>query len=468
MKDNRDYFERAHALSAAVIGFEFEFFSNITKGRAADALSKLLGKKVEVSDKYHSKIKVTSDKFKLEPDYSGGSNMFEFITGPLNYNEAIPIMIKTLQWIDENGWTNEKSAFQFSVSFNKNRPDIKDDIMVMDQLKFILGLDESFILSKFANRSKNVYAKSIKRVLPRNRYSILENINTIDPKMFKIPSDKYYGVNFTKAKDGYLEFRYLGGKDYQKKISDIREVIDYVVIYLYDLLSKRLSGYTKEDLEKLREMMSDYGKIVKCFSNPELFFMYYPDFHVFVDLKGFDENIKTYFPSIRDKIFDLVVEGGITDCYFNYDTSTGRYQVKDARIRNAFEISDVDIVNCDVKGSNIRKCNIYHSKVRKSSVSDCYIVNGNEVVNSKVEDTIVDPANTLKECFINCPQKSVNCDIEGGVFRAGILGDASRVSKETQKVKGWNEVRSERFVTDRKLQDLNDKYFRAKFGDINY
>jgi hypothetical protein len=160
-------------------------------------------------------------------------------------------MIKTLRWIDENGWTNEKSAFQFSVSFNKNRPDVKDDIMVMDQLKFILGLDESFILSKFANRSKNVYAKSIKKVLPINRYSILENINTIDPRMFKIPSDKYYGVNFTKAKDGYLEFRYLGGKDYQKKISDIRDVIDYVVIYLYDLLSKRSIGYTKKDMHKL-------------------------------------------------------------------------------------------------------------------------------------------------------------------------------------------------------------------------
>jgi hypothetical protein len=286
--------------------------------------------------------------------------------------------------------------------------------------------------------------------------------------MFKIPSDKYYGVNFTKAKDGYLEFRYLGGKDYQKKISDIRNVIDYVVIYLYDLLSKRSSGYTKEDLEKLRDMMKDYGKVVKCFSNPELFFMYYPDFHVFVDLKGFDENVKTYFPAIRDKIFDLVIEGGITDCYFNYDTSTGRYQVKDARIRNAFEISDVDIVNCDIKGAYLRKCNVYHSKIRKSSLSDCYIVNGNEVSGSKVEDTIVDPANTLKEFFINCPEKSVNCDIEGGVFRAGILGDASRVSKETQKVKGWNEVRSERFVTDKKLQDLNDKYYRAKFGDINY
>ena len=149
MSDNRTYVDKLHALSSSVIGFEFEFYTNLLRGRAAESLSKLLKKKVHVSEKYHSNIPVDLNNFKLEPDYSGGSKMMEFITGPLPYNEAITILIKTLKWIDENGWTTDKCAFQFSVSFDKSRRDIKDKMENLDKLKFILGLDENFIYSKF-------------------------------------------------------------------------------------------------------------------------------------------------------------------------------------------------------------------------------------------------------------------------------------------------------------------------------
>ena len=30
-------------------------------------------------------------------------------------------------------------------------------------------------------------------------------------------TEKYYGVNFSKLPHDYIEFRYLGGKDYEKK-----------------------------------------------------------------------------------------------------------------------------------------------------------------------------------------------------------------------------------------------------------
>jgi hypothetical protein len=223
MTDNRTHFDKLHALSSSVIGFEFEFYTNMLKGRAAESLSKLINKKVVVSERYHSGVVVDASTCKLEPDYSGGSKMMEFITGPLPYNEAITILIKVLNWIDENGWTTDRCAFQFSVSFDKFRKEVKDRIENLDKLKFILGFDENFIYSKFGDRSKNVYAKSIKRVVPRNRFSMIENLTTIDPRMFKVPEDKYYGVNFTKIPKGYLEFRYLGNRDYQKKSKDIRD-----------------------------------------------------------------------------------------------------------------------------------------------------------------------------------------------------------------------------------------------------
>lgn len=468
MKDNRTHFDKLNALSSSVIGFEFEFYTNMLKGRAAESLSKLLNKTVKVSDKYHSNLSVDSKTFKLEPDYSGGSKMVEFITGPLPYQEAIPILIKTLNWIDENGWTNDRCAFQFSISFDKFRRDVKDRIENLDKLKFILGLDEGMIYSKFGNRQKNVYAKSIKRVVPRNRFSIVENLTTIDPKMFRVPEDKYYGVNFTKIDKGYLEFRYLGNRDYQKRIKDIREIVDYVVLYLYDLLSHRISGYDQNDLKKLQSMMNEYTKVVRSFSNPDFFFRNFPDFHIFVDLKGWDENIKTYWPVIRDKVFEIIVEGNVKSGYFNYDTTTGRSQLKDARSREALGLNDLDLISCDVKNGILKNCNIYSSKVKKSSFENCYIVSDCEVESSKLKDTLVDFTNSLKDCFIDCEGKNINCKIEGGVIRAGNIGENAEVSEETMKVKGWDELRKQRFVTDRRLKDLNDKYNIPRFGNMNY
>jgi hypothetical protein len=438
------------------------------KGRAAESLSKLINKKVVVSERYHSNIVVDANTCKLEPDYSGGSKMVEFITGPLPYNEAMTILIKVLNWIDENGWTTDRCAFQFSVSFDKFRKDVKDRMENLDKLKFILGLDENFIYSRFGNRAKNVYAKSIKRVVPRNRFSVIENITSIDPKMFKVPEDKYYGVNFTKIPMGYLEIRYLGNRDYQKKTKDIREIIDYVLLYLYDLLSHRISGYSREDLAKLQSMMNQYTKVVRSFSDPEFFFRNFPDFHVFIDLKGWDENIKTYWSVVRDKIFDIIVEGNVTSGYFNYDTTTGRSQLKDARSREALELKDIDLILCDIKNGIIKNCNIYSSKIRKSSIEQCYIVRDNTVISSKVKDCVVDFGNELEDCFIDCAGKSINCKIKEGVLRAGEIGENADISKETLKVKGFEDLRKERFVTDNRLKDLNNRYNNPRFGNMNF
>lgn len=468
MSSNRNHFDILNALSSSVLGFEFEFYTDMLKGKVADALGKILNKKVIVSEKYHSKTPIDRNTFKLEPDYSGGSRMVEFITGPLPYDEAIPIMIKTLNWIDENGWTNDKCAFQFSVSFDKFRPEIKDRIENLDKLKFILGLDEGRIYQKFGNRSKNVYAKSIKRVVPRNRFSILENITSIDPRMFKVPEDKYYGVNFSKLKDGYLEIRYLGNRDYQKKIPDIREIIDYVVLYLYDILSRRISGYSKEDVSKLQSMMNDYAKVVRSFNNPEFFFRNYPNFHLFVDLKGWGENIKSYFPVIKNKIFDLIVEGNVTSGYFNYDTTTGRYQLKEGRSRDAFIIDEIDLIDCDIKNGFLSNCNLYNCEIKKCQLENCHVVSGSDIISSKLKSTKVDYTNTLKECFIDCEGKNLNCKIDGGVLRGGTVGEYAEISDETMKVKGWDELRKKRFIPDRRLKDSNDAYFIPKFGNMNF
>jgi hypothetical protein len=56
----------------------------------------------------------------------------------------------------------------------------------------------------------------------------------------------------------------------------------------------------------------------------------------------------------------------------------------------------------------------------------------------------------------------------GGVLRDGNVGEYAEISKDTIKVKGFNDIRNERFVTDKRLKDLNFEYKRSKFGNLNY
>jgi uncharacterized protein YjbI with pentapeptide repeats len=323
------------------------------------------------------------------------------------------------------------------------------------------------VYSSFGNRTNNVYAKSLKKIVPVNKFSILENITTIDPKLFKLPGEKYYGANFTKLQDGYVEIRYLGGKDYQKKIGPILEVTDYVTLLLHDILSGK-KGYGQGDVEKLQEMMRQHTKVVRSFSNPDSFFVNYPDFHVLVDLKGYEENIKTYWSHIREKIFDLIVEGGINSCFFNYDTSIGRFQIKDAKSKNGLILKDIDIFDSVVKNGKLSNCNLYGTRVKNSELYDCKLVFGNKLFESKFQNSIADYGNLLENCYIDCPQQMVDCEVKGGVLRKADLGRNSLISEQTEKVKDFNEIRTSRFISDSRLKNLNDPITKIKFKNINY
>ena len=463
---NISHFDKSQLLSSAVLGFEFEFYSEMVRGRIVDSLSKLLGKKIILSNRYHSKVPVSRDVFKLEPDYSGGSKMNELITGPLPYSEAMPVLIKVLKWIDENGWTTDECAFQFSLSFDKADRTLSK-MEELDKLQFILGIDEGLIYSKFGNRRNNVYSRSIKKVVPRNRFSILENVSHIDPQLFKIPDEKYYGANFTKVPQGYLEIRYLGGRDYQKKISAIREVIDYVLLYTSDILSGR-RRYSKTDLENLKTMMKEYSKVVRSFSNPESFFMNFPDFHLLVDLKGYEENIKTYFPTIREKVFNIIVEGNVKNGFFNYDTTNGRFQLKDAKIKSASILDDLDLINCKVRSSKLNNCRIYGCDIKNTEIYNSEIVNANKLSNCKLKDTSASYGNSIDSSYIDSPQKMIDCTVKGGVLRKGDLGRNAEVSKETERVKDFNDIRKGRFIADSRLKNLNDNINKTRFKNQNY
>jgi hypothetical protein len=417
---------------SAKLGFEFEFYSNLNRNDIASKLGKVLGKKILVFSKYHSNFVPTKDIFKLEPDYSGGSKMVEFITGPLPYYEAIAILIRTLKWIDENGYTDKKCAFQFGLSFdNTIYPDIPS-MGKLNKLKYVLGFDEEFIYSRFPDRRDSLYAKSIKRILPTNKFVDPTNISFIDKNLFEVPVGKNMGMNFLKLDDNYVEVRYLGGKDYQKKYSSIKEVIEYILTYTVRTLESN-DYFTDNDLKILKEILRNVYKNSSTFIDANSFQKNYPHLNMMVDLRSDPEIVKSFFMNFRDFLYDIIVENGITEGFINYDSSLGKYQLKEVTTDKAHLLQDYDILNSKISG-NILNCRIFASDITDSTIEDCDLVTNNEIKKSKVIYTDIMFSNVLHDCYIDNKDKEINAEIFGGIIRSGFIGGLASISPETEVI----------------------------------
>ena len=227
MKIKKSYTE-AEILDGAKIGYEFEFYSNLPIEKTSRSIAKYISKRVvipmalsnikEPKPLYHSPITPSSDIFKLEPDYSGGKNMMELVTGPMSYKDARNTLIKMFEWIKDNGYTNERCSIHANISLDPNKLPTLVNIPQMNVAKFILDFDEKPIYAVFPQREESVYARSIKNLRPNKIMFYSPSLEEFSRSTMAIPDEKYFGVNFTKLEKGYLEYRYMGGKIIKQKL----------------------------------------------------------------------------------------------------------------------------------------------------------------------------------------------------------------------------------------------------------
>lgn len=455
---------------SAKIGFEFEFYSKFSREEIAKSLGENLGKKIKVFKRYHSSFSPTSDIYKLESDFSGGVKMVELVTGPMNYYEAIPILIRVLKWIDTYGWTDEKCAFQFGLSFDRAKYPLITDFRNLNPLKFVLGFDEQFIWDRFPDRKGSLYAKSIKRITPINKFLKSGKDIIIDKNSYSVHTEKNMGINLLKLEEGYMEVRYLGGKDYQKKYVQIKEIMDYIVEYTFNTLVNN-DSFTPNDISTLRNIMSDVYKSSQTFIDADSLIENYPDFHVLVDLKEDMQILKSYFSVIRDVLFDLIVENDVTSGYLNYDTQISKFQLKDANTEKANLLRDIDIVDCVIKG-NVSNCRLFGCILDNCQVEDSSFVINNNVKDSKISFSDLNIGNFFENCYIDSKEKEINCEVKGGIIRSGYIGSLAEISEETEVVsdaldaKGkGDKMKGRSIFTDRNYVDVEKPV--TGFADMN-
>jgi len=407
--------EQLNAIYSSKIGLEFEFFSNSNLSETKNSVSRVLNKKIYIEEKAHSAFSPTGDVFKMEPDNSGGTGMIELVTGSLPFVESKLIIAKMLKWIRENGSTNDKCSIHVNISFDVSKIGPNINISKLDIGKFVLSFDEDKVYEAFPNRKNSVYAKSIKHIFPLNGMSRMSTAAAIWHN-YQFVNEKYYGINFTKLPKNYIEFRYIGGKDYHLRYDDIMKLSEHFIVSLYECLKN--PTYSESDLNQLNEILKKYNTIREAYKSFSNFKKIFTKINLLIDLKTATSIIETYYPKIRNAIFEIIMKGDMKEGLINYDTDTSKLQIKDAKLIRCFEIVGIDIVDSEIKG-NIINCDIFNSKISDASVMSSNVFGASKITDSKVCDSYVSKNVTCKNSYIFGRNGIFSGTLDGGIFREG-------------------------------------------------
>lgn len=434
------FLNQSHILKNAVIGFEFEFYlKDLSFYKTLELMNQEFSPiKVWGFRQYHSDFKPDDKNFKIEPDLSGGSNMVELVTGPMDFYNAKYFLIKIIKFIQTHGYTNEKSSIHFNLSFSNK------DLNDLNILKLILNTDEEEIYNSYPSRKDNVYAKSIKKIVPFKEYDFFNIPIDVIKNNLRLPSDKYFGINFlhtnNNKEEQRIEYRYIGGKGYELNLGGLIYFMERFITLTYSCIEK---DFDSSDIKKIEDYLKTNISYFKSLSKYDSFIVEFPTIQIQIDQDSNYDVVSAYYSKIYSKIFNLVDSvQNLKECIINYVTLTQKLEIVDAKIKSTSTLKGLELVNCEVEGI-FEDCFFLSSTTNKSQLVKCKLQHS-EAIDSKILNCKVE-ASTLKNCYFM--DGYLNGDMFGGVYRSGKLGPYATMDSDVK------------VVTDR------DNFFDTKFDE---
>jgi len=227
------YINKFDILNNAIVGFEFEFYSTRPYHKLLEILNRELNPVTVTGYRvYHSSFDPDAENWKIEPDLSMGYDGIELVSGPIPYVNAKFYLLKVLKILQRPEFrTDDKCSIHINISFDKDKT--TNVLDKLNKLKLILNVDENFVYKHFPERENNFYAKSVKKLIPFKSYDFSNNAAEILINSLELPDTKYYGINLLNIFNGRVEYRYIGGEDYQDKTAEILDLMDYFRTHTY-------------------------------------------------------------------------------------------------------------------------------------------------------------------------------------------------------------------------------------------
>jgi len=229
------------------------FVEDAGEDEALDIVANDISNKLGINVVKNNKPSKEGDNWGLEIDPSLKSYKFgfELISPPLPMPDFLEISPKIFDFINKNGVTDKSNGFHAHISIKGI-----DLINQLNVVKLFLFNDEDLTYKYFDERMYSKHAKSIKDKIKNLKLTKDDVYDIMDidklKKQLKI-RDRNYGINLDALEHNNIEYRYLGGTDYDKKWAKIR---DLVLRYSFNLkLATDKDFMRKEYLRKISKMI---------------------------------------------------------------------------------------------------------------------------------------------------------------------------------------------------------------------
>jgi hypothetical protein len=296
----------------------------------------------------------------------------------------------------------------------------------MDVTKLVLKMDENYLFERFPERKNSPYSISVKCLLPTNEFFSTPAAVGAFKNYFLHPSAPYYGVDFTDQHLGELHFNYIGGKSYGKNHKAITEALHYYILNTYQTLN--IPGYTAEMGINLEKIFENYHIIRRIYYDPKWFIENIEGIQVGVDLKRDERIIEAFWPKLRDPLTKLMLESGFTKGKFNWDSEEGRFQIKEAVLIGG-KITRMDIVDCQVQAI-IEDCGLWNTEIKNSRVIFSTLTESNKVEDSILERVRADRNNSIKRSWIYNAGEVINCKVNESIIKDAAIGKEAKLDEE--------------------------------------
>ena len=79
---------------------------------------------------------------------------------------------------------------------------------------------------------------------------------------------------------------------------------------------------------KLFFELERFKKATKVYTDFKYIHLNFPDLKVLIDLKEDEQIVKSFYNTIKEKLYELLIYNNLDNGVFNYDTNTSSYQLK--------------------------------------------------------------------------------------------------------------------------------------------
>lgn len=418
-------FQNDKIVGNSLIGFEFGGVFKYDDDQLIEALKNILNREISFSNIEYRLLEPTDTTAVFMKD--GSSSIIR--TSKYNYFEAIYIMPKIIELM-KNLKETKNSYIYFYIGFN-------DDFCNLENLnitKFIFDFNENSVLKNIGDSTVNGDMKKLTDIKPTKYDDVLDKVQKqIESLKYVNPDESIYGIDFSELNTGTIKFKYVSEIDYRNKWEGIVKSLNHTITTLYN--SAKYVELTDEQVKKIDKLNDEYTEYEKSFRCYELFHEKFKSIKITSDLNDDKAVIDVIFPSIKDKLFDLVICNNVKTADVNYDSDISRLQVKDITLKGCYHMKGVDIVESEIQNSNVRDCDIYDTNITNSNITNCNLFGYGNCKDSKFKDCFISRNIELKDCDVYGKLGKMGGSMKGGSLKnTTVLIDSADIHDDVEKI----------------------------------